>query len=392
MHLARPRGFAGARSALVVLLLALLLGLSPSARAERLKSQYGFYVDLPAGFVLSDGDKKSRFSFADPNGVMEFDLLAYDPGRFKDLDELSTATIDKLLSHGDVTTFKYEGRKASLAGLEFSLNGTPRKGYGIFVEGRAGDPSFALLAFAPRERFEAYADFILSCLDAFSIDRAALRSPGPVSQFTLDWPPERLSAKTVSLPGGGSASLPWSDDEAAQESDTVKREYKVLVAYEKDAENWMDAWARFYRMVYRESAARLDRLALEASRGLPSNDPTEAARHVLAWVQGFTYERDREGTDFVPPLAAAYGARGDCDSRAVVAAIVLDRMGVDSILMVSREYSHAMLGVDVPGGGQRFAFGGKRYLVGETTAKVGLGMIAAGMEDWSKWLGIDLGN
>ena len=59
--------------------------------------------------------------------------------------------------------------------------------------------------------------------------------------------------------------------------------------------------------------------------------------------------------------------------------------------MVSHEYSHAMLAVDVPGGGQRFEFNGKKYLVGETTAKVGLGMIASTMADWKKWMGIDLG-
>ena len=105
----------------------------------------------------------------------------------------------------------------------------------------------------------------------------------------------------------------------------------------------------------------------------------------------FNYERDKaEESGFTPPLAAAYEATGDCDSRAVVAAIVLERLGIDSILMVSREYSHAMLGVDVPGGGQRFAFNGKNYLVGETTTKIGIGMIAASMADWSKWMGIDL--
>jgi hypothetical protein len=51
-----------------------------------------------------------------------------------------------------------------------------------------------------------------------------------------------------------------------------------------------------------------------------------------------------------------------------------------------------MLGVDVPGGGQRFEFNGKKYLVGETTSKIGIGMIAADMADWTKWLGINLGN
>ncbi len=73
-------------------------------------------------------------------------------------------------------------------------------------------------------------------------------------------------------------------------------------------------------------------------------------------------------------------------------AIVLEGLGIDCVLMLSREYSHAMLAVDVPGGGQRFPFNGREYLVAETTAKVGLGMIDAEQADFTKWLGVDLGN
>jgi hypothetical protein len=382
-------------AAAAILLLLVLAQVSP----ERIKSRLGYCVELPAGFHLKSGDGRAKFSFADPEEGMEFDLLGYEPGRFADLEALARESLTKLGSKGETAVYAYEGRRAIFAELSFSLNGAAQKGFAIFIEGRRkAESSYALLAFASEADFEAYADFVLSCLDSFSIDAAALRSPGPLSQFTLAWPPIRAKEREVALaPLGGpssdrpSVSLPWSDEEAAQEAETLDREYKVLLAYADEPELYKDAWARFYRMVYRESAARLDRLALEAARLLPPSDPTEAARRVLAWTQGFAYERALKGSDFVPPLASAYGAKGDCDSRAVVAAIVLERLGIDAILMVSREYSHAMLGVDVPGGGQRFPCGGKNYLVGETTAKVGLGMIAADMSDWSKWMGIDLG-
>ncbi len=161
--------------------------------------------------------------------------------------------------------------------------------------------------------------------------------------------------------------------------------------YLKSETLWVDAWARYYRMVYKESAARLDNLTQAFSNSLPAHDPTESARRVLAWVQGFLYERNFAGIDFVPPLTAAFEKRGDCDSRAMVMGIILERLGIDSVLMVSREYSHAMLAVDVPGGGQRFTYNGKAYLVAETTAKVGIGKIDSSQADFSKWLGVDLG-
>jgi hypothetical protein len=382
-----------------LLAILLLLGSIGRADAEQLKSALGFFVDMPSGFNLKNGDGKTRFAFTDPDGAMEYDILAYDGGRFADVTALATQSLAKIGSSGDTTPFSYEGRKAILAELGFSLDGVKQKGYALFIEGRKNpsgkgqidESSYALLAYAPESDFDAYTDFILSCIDGFSVDAAARRSPGPLSQFTLDWPPARDKEKTVLLPGGGSASLPWTQSEAEQETQTCMREYKVLTAYANEAALWQDAWARFYRMAYRESAARLDRLALEATKLVPPDDPTETARLILAWVQGFVYVRDEAGTDFVPPLTAAYGATGDCDSRAVVAAILLKRLGIDSILLVSREYSHAMLGVDVAGGGQRFDFKGKQYLVGETTTKVGLGMIAADMADWTKWMGIDLG-
>jgi hypothetical protein len=388
------------RSALAAsLALILLLSLPVSAAAEELWSELGFFVEMPAGFELEDGDGKTRFAFVDPAGGMEFDILVYESGRFADLRALAEESLRKLGSSGESESFFYEGRPSVLAEFSFPSGGA-RKGYGLFIEdarsaangGRSQGPRcYALLAHTEASSLAAYADLIFSCLDSFSIDRAARRSPGPISQYLLAWPPERRATRQIGL-AGEEIALPWSAEEAERELDGAGREFRVLKSYAQNQELWQEAWGRFYRMVYRESAARLDRLALEWSRLLPPDDPTEWARRLLAWVQLFVYERDTEGIDFVPPLASAYEARGDCDARAVVMAALLERLGVDCLLMVSREYSHAMLGVDVPGGGQRFPWGGKQWLVAETTAKVGIGMIAADQRDWKKWLGVELGD
>lgn len=211
-----------------------------------------------------------------------------------------------------------------------------------------------------------------------------------MSQYLFAFPPERKEKKSLDF-GGEKIELSWDSQEAKEEEDLAGREFRVLQAYVQNEELWRPAWARAYRMIYRESAASLDELAARIDPLLPE-DPTDAARSLLSWVQGFHYERDTQGIDFVVPLSSAFEGRGDCDSRAMVMAIILERRGVDSVLMVSRDYSHALLGLDIPGGGQRFPFGGKQYLVAETTAKVGLGMIAADQADWSKWIGVQLGD
>jgi hypothetical protein len=362
------------------------------AGAKELASDSGAYFDMPSGFAPAKGDGKTRFSYVAPNDGMEFDILIYAPGRYSSADVMSKDLLGKMGSRGDVSGFTYQGRGAVMADLDFPLNGSQRKGYAVFICGRtAADDSYALVASAETRQFDTHSEFIISCLDAFSIDRVARRFPGPVSQFLFSWPAERSEKKTTALPAGA-VSLPWSTEEEKHTLSVVGREYRVLATYAQSQTLWIDAWVRYYRMVYKESAARLDSLSQAFAASLPAADPTESARRVLAWVQGFHYERDFKGINFVPPLTAAFEQRGDCDSRAMVMGIILEHLGIHSILMISRDYSHAMLAVDVPGGGQRFTFNGKAYLVAETTAKVGIGKIDSEQADWSKWLGVDLGD
>ena len=381
----------------IALLSILFVALAFSASAKELASDTGAFFDLPSGFTPGEGDGKTRFSYFDANDGMELDILIFEPGRFGSAKTMSAELLAQMGSKGDASTFIYQGREAVIADLSFTVDGHPRKGYAVFILGGRAAPrvsgpenSYALVASAKASLFDSYSETIISCLDSFSVDRDARRFPGPVSQFLLPWPAARSDTRTVILPAGR-VTLPWSSEEEEHVLSIAEREYRILTLYLNSQVLWMDAWARYYRMVYKESAARLDNLTKAFTDSLSVNDPTESARRVLAWVQGFQYERDFAGIDFVPPLASAFERRGDCDSRAMVMAIILEHLGIDSVLMVSRSYSHAMLAVDVPGGGQRFTCNGKAYLAAETTAKVGIGMIDASQADFSQWLAVDLG-
>jgi hypothetical protein len=362
---------------------------SPVA-AKELETGDGALIDMPSGFTPGDGEGKTRYAYLDANKGMEFDILIFEPGRYSSAERMAKDLLWQMGSKGDVSSFTYQDRGAVIADLAFAVSDVPRKGYAVFISGGAGPGnSYALVASTETSRFDSYSELIISCLDAFSIDRAARRFSGPVSQFLLP-PAARTEKKTAVLPAG-SVSLPWSSKEEEDELSVAEREFRVLTMSMEDETLWQDAWARYYRMVYKESAAELDNLTQAFSGALPLNDPTESARRVLAWVQGFHYERNFGGIDFVIPLTAAFEQKGDCDSRAMVMDIILERLGIDCILMVSREYSHAMVGVDVPGGGQRFTFNGKAWLVAETTARVRIGMIDSTQADFSKWLGVDVG-
>jgi len=140
-------------------------------------------------------------------------------------------------------------------------------------------------------------------------------------------------------------------------------------------------------MIARDGWSRLAKASFNIGTRLPA-DSAELSARLLAWTQSFSYERKLDGSDFIS-LPGAFASRtGDCDSRALLLVTVLNELGVDAILLVSPEYSHALAAIDCPGKGARYAFGGKEYLIADTTAKVDIGLIAGDMADPSKWFAV----
>ena len=120
---------------------------------------------------------------------------------------------------------------------------------------------------------------------------------------------------------------------------------------------------------------------------MPSAEAVAAS--LLAWMQNFTYKRDENGADFLNIPAVCTDQSGDCDSRALLMAVILQHFNIDSILMIAPGQSHAVAAVDCTGEGARFTHNGKRYLIAETTAKVALGKIAQDLADPNLWFAVD---
>ena len=139
-------------------------------------------------------------------------------------------------------------------------------------------------------------------------------------------------------------------------------------------------------MIYRDNYSRLDYPAALIKEKINTD---EMPQKLLTWVQGFEYKRTA-GSDLISPISAAAYHVGDCDSRALLYIILLNHYGIDSALMVSSVYSHAMAAVDIEGPGARMLIDKKGYLVAETTADVALGQIASDMADPANWIVIPL--
>jgi hypothetical protein len=336
---------------------------------------------LPEGYEYIDGNNLDRYSFQGPNGAM-FDVVVYN-GVYQDVGQMANDVSRRLGSEGETALFEYEGKAAVLLDLHF--NGF--SGWGLCLEltgTGARSPLLCALAYSPSSGGVADMDlYHLSALDSIAPSDLEARRPGPVMGFS--YPRGEAIETAIALTGFG-ALIRENDAEAAQA--LVDREFALLRRYES-ASNWQQAWIRFYRAIYRDSWDRVAAAAFRLERGWnASPDDRAFAEKALAFVQGFSYERDLEGSDFVNLVTAISEGKGDCDSRSMLLAMLLEQADIPAAIMVSRSHSHAMGLADVPGGGARFETGGKKWLVAETTDKVGMGLISADKSDIASWLGV----
>ncbi|MDR2133818.1 MAG: hypothetical protein LBP27_01830 [Treponema sp.] len=344
---------------------------------------WGFKIDLPEGYEYTNGNGRDRFSFESPEGA-QFDLAVYSGRSLKDLVD---DTVKRLKNRGELSYFEYNGKNAALVELKFSN----LEGWALCVElenreKAANSP--LLLALSYGQAGNRNLDILhMSALDSVAPSGAERRYPGPVIEF--GYPRGEAKKTALALPGL-EAWIREHDAEAAQA--LVDREFAVL-RRSLFAENWQEAWIRFYRAIYRDSWDRLRDAAFQLERNwnVPPVENRDLARKALEWVQGFRYERDLMGSDFVNLVSAVTEGRGDCDSRALLWAILLAQADVPAAIMVSREHSHAMGLADLPGAGARFEAGGTKWLVAETTAAVDIGLIGKDFSDTESWLGVVFG-
>ncbi|MDR1239408.1 MAG: hypothetical protein LBK27_04775 [Treponema sp.] len=375
---------------------------------------WGFRIDLPEGYEYTGGDGSSRFSFRHQDGAV-FDLAVYNRVN-QTVKALVDDTVRRLGSQGDVSYFEYRDKLAALLELDCAdpETGGPAENRGGRLEGWAlcvelgrdeskgaassgGSPPLLLaLAYGPAGRADLAA-LHLSALDSIAPSEGERRFPGPVTEFSYP----RGEAKKQRLAGLNIEALTREDDAEAAQA-LVDREYRIF-RRSLFSPRLEEACVRFYRAIYRDSWERLADAAFQLERywnagpggegdGVPAAGPGGENRvlagKALAWVQSFRYERDLMGSDFVNLVSAAFEGRGDCDSRALLWAVVLAQADIPAAIMVSWEYRHAMGLGDLEGPGARFEAGEKKWLVAETTSPVAVGLIAQDFSTIESWLGV----
>jgi hypothetical protein len=296
----------------------------------------------------------------------------------------------RIKNEGESDAYIYRRKHAILMELRFTIAGVRNKGWGLCVEldgvGRPRKPLLLALAYGPEGRDDLQI-LHFSVLDSIAPTFADIHAPGPITEYVYP----RGGLKETAIAGVNARALIYENDAEAAQA-LIDREFAVLRRY-LTSPRGKAAQARFYRMIYHDSFDRLANIAFSLERlwDIPELEKRDFANKALSWVQSFTYERDLMGSDFVNLVSAALDGRGDCDSRAMLWAIVLVQADIPASVMISTHYSHAMGLADLDGSGARFELApGKNWLVAETTSHVEVGRIGQNMSETRYWWGLEL--
>ena len=343
----------------------------------------GGFLDLPEGWEVLAVEPE-KVTFTSPGELAYFQLKWYPRDRFDGIPAFFEEIKEELNATGEGEAFAYQGCDAALADLQFSAGEYLFRGYLLFLEHAEFD--LVLLSFASKEAWEMMHDHLLSSLDSYAHRESDLKFPGPISQYLYPFPgPDRYPV-SIQTPGGN--GLIWYDPGEIDALEVlIEREARILSGYPEGSN---EAWRRFYRIIYRDSYQRFSEVHEILETELLADDPDdrELARRLLFWIQGFDYTRTGTLADIQSPLETVIFATGDCDSRGILYSILLEYFGIPSVLMVSSVYEHSLVGVGVSGEGARFSFGGKEWLVAETTDDVEIGLIDRTMADPANWIGV----
>lgn len=121
----------------------------------------------------------------------------------------------------------------------------------------------------------------------------------------------------------------------------------------------------------------------------------QAAELIIGFVQRIRYELPGMDVPFglIPPALVPAHDRGDCDSKALLAVMLLRQAGIDAVLLFSDPLGHAAVGVGLPGSGTALHHGGRAWRYAElSTEGWPIGMIPPPYDKPRLWTVLPLSN
>ncbi len=165
---------------------------------------------------------------------------------------------------------------------------------------------------------------------------------------------------------------------------TAERRNKITF----EAFGYEDLWGTVYKNLILDSKPTIGFLvdSLSAIASEKQLSRSDLAEMIVTFVQDIPYSYvlnincdeyetgDRPcignvALGLLSPYEFIHSLYGDCDTRAVLIYTLLEELGFDPMIVVSDEYAHAMLALNIPASGDHLTHRGNNYYFWETTAK-----------------------
>ncbi|MGI5174626.1 hypothetical protein H0R92_13630 [Treponema sp. OMZ 840] len=363
--------------------------------AEQMYSPaWGYFLDIPEGFSLAYKQADTSYQFE--HDFFPVTLIIRSWPESVPTGEKMKDVLKKLKAAGETEDLTWRGRTCTIALFDMSAKTGANKGWAVCVPMDEEKGVTLVLCYAPETRFEQSEALIISALDSFSPHIGNPNANGIMTDFA--YPKKGALLTSINI---GKTEIPVEFDMSDSEAHNalIEREYAILASF-LGSPLLEKAWQRYYRMIYRDAYKRLEKTAFSIYNVLEAevraeNAGTQAykeralAQKLLSWTQALPYERRRNSSDFTGLIDTLRGTGSDCDSRALLLAVLMSHMNYKTMLFISPHFSHAFFGIAIEGKGARLEQDGTQYLLGETTAQVDIGLVPQDMSDSTKWFGIE---
>lgn len=361
-----------------------------------LDNEYNYSLDLPEGFQIENfSEDGMSYVLTHQNCPVSFVCKLTSNAQSSAEKELLT-NLNKLKAEKEISTFEWSEKICAISSFSMTID-QKYSGWSVCAPLKKTDTYITLLCYVPANQ-SGYDQFIMSCLNSLCINQNFYNTPGII--ITYAFPSEgkqeiNIDIHTIIV----KSEIDKCDEEAAQF--VVDMEYSVLQMYAGHSLA-QKAWERYYRMIYRDNFGRISKIseaiyntfAPAAQHVNPENPDIAYAQNLLYWVQKFEYQRNtgKSNSDFTNIVSAICGKGNDCDSRVMLICALLKSVGIETIMLISPEYSHALVATEINAPGQTYSIEGieKKFLIGETTAQVTWGKMAADQSDKSKYFPVIL--
>ena len=224
---------------------------------------FGFSLDIPEGFEIADYTEDGMsYIFSHPNIPVTLVMkIAYEPDVSSSVDVLKN-NLNKLSAKGDTASFQWIECLCGISNFSMTLDDN-YFGWAVAAPVQIQDYYVLLLCYAPQSQ-KGCEQFIISTINSLCIDNEKRNSPGIITSYAF--PAEGRKVLSLNISDKQiKTSIDKIDEEAAKF--VIDLEYSVLNLY-ANHKMWKEAWQRYYRMIYRDNAGRIQQAAQDIYNSL----------------------------------------------------------------------------------------------------------------------------